>query len=365
MLTVSRDISKRKTAERERAAAQEEIAQLFLSEQTARREAEAARRDAEHANRAKDEFLQLISHEFRTPLTTIKTLTRIMQHNDESADERQEYLETIAAECDRQIDMILNLLDVARIDENSIDLRSQRVDVNRLLRSCDKIERHAANARRQIFDVEYNPALPAIRGDEMAIRRALCSIIENAIKYTPVGGAINIAVKHFVRLPAAAQTNEIKLFDAAQASHAAAATAAAQKSFDKSAKSRTFNEIAISIRDTGRGIHAEDIPHLFQKFYRGKKTVPHDHTTDGTPDDAMGRAETPGVGLGLYLAKRLIRELGGRIEVKSEVGCGSCFTVFLSAWNDAADQIDLIDEYGFDAGETEEETATRKEGGAH
>jgi signal transduction histidine kinase len=180
---VSRDISKRKIAECESAAAQEEIAQLFLSEQTSRREAEAARLEAENANRAKDEFLQLISHEFRTPLTTIKTLARIMQHNDESAEERQEYLETIAAECDRQIDMILNLLDVARINENSIDLRSQRVDVNRLLRSCDKIERHAANARRQTLDVEYNPTLPPVRGGNlMSVRRNLWRAAENARK---------------------------------------------------------------------------------------------------------------------------------------------------------------------------------------
>ena len=64
----------------------------------------------------------------------------------------------------------------------------------------------------------------------------------------------------------------------------------------------------------------------------------------------MGRAATPGVGLGLYLAKRLIKELGGRIEIESEVGRGTCFTVFLHVWNDKTDKIDAIDEYGFDEG---------------
>jgi len=78
--------------------------------------------------------------------------------------------------------------------------------------------------------------------------------------------------------------------------------------------------------------------------------VPHDHTTDGTPDDAMGRAETPGVGLGLYLAKRLISELGGRVEVESEVGRGTCFTIFFAVWNEETDRLDTIDEYGFDEG---------------
>ena len=338
MLTVSRDITKRKIAEEERAAAQEEIAQLFMSEQTAHTEAKAARAEAEHANRAKDEFLQLISHEFRTPLTTIKMLARIMQRDDESPEEKQEYLETIAAECDRQIDMILNLLDVARIDEGSMNLRLEPVDINLLLRSCDKIERHAANAREQTFNVRYDESLPPARGDEKAIRRALCSIIENAIKYTPGGGAINISAN---------QVNKAESLGNSTENSASSGAATARKTISEN---NLFGEIAISIGDTGRGIHQEDIPHLFQKFFRGKKTVPHDHTTDGTPDDAMGRAETPGVGLGLYLAKRLIKELGGRIEVESEVGRGSCFTVFLSVWNEAVDKIDLIDEYGFDEG---------------
>jgi PAS domain S-box-containing protein len=342
LLTVSRDITTRKIAEEERAAAQEEIAQLFMSEQTAHTEAKAARLEAEQANRAKDEFLQLISHEFRTPLTTIKTLARIMQQDGESPAERHEYLETIAAECDRQIDMILNLLDVARVEEGSIDLRLERVDVNRLLRSCDKIERYAANAREQKFDVQYDVTLPPVRGDEKAIRRALCSVIENSIKYTPVGGAITISAKHVFR---SAALNEDTI-DRTNISGQTAAGVATKTIREND----SFGEIAISIADTGRGIHQDDIPHLFQKFYRGKKTVPHDHTTDGTPDDAMGRAETPGVGLGLYLAKRLVKELGGRIEVESEVGRGSRFTVYLAVWNDAIDKIDTIDEYGFDEG---------------
>ncbi len=323
-LTVSRDISKRKIAEQERTAAQDEIAKFFFNEQTARHEAEAARHEADRANRAKDEFLQLISHEFRTPLTTIKTLARIMQQGGESVSERFEYLETIAAESDRQIDMILNLLDVARIEEGSIDLRSEPVNITRLLCSCDKIERHAANARNQIFTVHDDENLPPARGDEKAVRRALCSIIENAIKYTAIGGKITIEAKKVVD-----ETGPI---------------------LDGQSHLQTEN-ICIIVSDSGRGIHAEDIPLLFQKFFRGKKTVPHDETTDGTPDDAMGRAETPGVGLGLYLANRLITDLGGHIKVESTVGQGSCFTVCLAVWNEHTDKLDAIDEYGFNEGE--------------
>ena len=339
LLTVSRDITTRRQAEDERAAAQERIANLFISEQHARSEAEAARHEAERANRAKDEFLQLISHEFRTPLTTIKMLARLMQQGGETVEEKSEYLETIAAECDRQIDMILNLLDVARVEEGSMDLRLEPVDACRLLQTCDKIERHAANAREQQFEVVCDEHLPPARGDEKAMRRALCSIIENAIKYTPIGGTIKISARLVGQSKSLAENSAL--------ARSGAATAAAHQPV----AAAPAGEIAISIEDTGRGIHHEDIPHLFKKFYRGKKFVPHDHTTDGTPDDAMGRAETPGVGLGLYLAQRLVKELGGRIEVASEVGRGSRFMVYLRVWNDALDEIDTLDEYGFDEGD--------------
>jgi PAS domain S-box-containing protein len=349
LLTVSRDISKRKVAEQERAAAQEEIAGLFLSEQVLRQEAENARTDAERANRAKDEFLQLISHEFRTPLTTIKTLTRVMQQDGESKAERDEYLETIAAECDRQIDMILNLLDVARIEEGKVDLRSEPVDINRVLRACHKIEQHGAFARHQILNVEYNEDLPLVRGDEKALRRALCAIIENSIKYTPYGGMISVLPRFQATKTVDDETankNGSEIENKLEASQLT--------NIDEADSARTRDEqVSVTICDTGRGIHETDIPKLFQKFFRGEKPVPHDVTTDGTSDDAAGRAATPGVGLGLYLTKRLIDELGGRIDVHSEVGRGTCFTIYLPIWNEGYHQLDPADEYGFDEGEIE------------
>jgi len=102
------DISERKRAERERG-------ELLKC-------AEAARAEAEKANRVKDEFLALVSHELRTPLTTIKMMTRLAQRDTTSETERRECLDSIAMECDRQIDLVLNLLDVSRIEAGALNL---------------------------------------------------------------------------------------------------------------------------------------------------------------------------------------------------------------------------------------------------
>lgn len=341
--TVSRDITVRKEAEAEREKIQEDLARLLFSEKEARQEAEAARVEVEHASRVKDEFLQMVSHEFRTPLTTIKTLVRVLQHNGGTKAEREQHLLTIASECDRQVDMILNLLDVSRFEEGDVDLKREPVDVDRVLQSCEKIERPAADAREQIFNIQYSTDLPPICGDEKAIRRALCTIIENAIKYTPEGGMINITPRHITRLKA-------KLYDESDRVIAAKLFGDLPKQMDFSdGGTPVVEEIAIVICDTGRGILPEDVPRIFQKFFRGAKPFA-DSSTDGTPDDAAGKAETPGVGLGLYLAKRLITALEGRINVNSDPGRGSCFTVFLPVWNENLSERDTIDEYDYDEG---------------
>src|SRR4029453_9405219 len=134
-----------------------------------------------------------VSHEFRTPLTTIKTLTRILQEGDETEAERQEYLDTISVECDRQIDIVLNLLDVSRIEDGTFDFTHARVDVRQVLRSCAKIEGSAAEARKQDFKLRMPADFPPVLGDMKALRRAICTIVENAIKYTPDGGSVTLS----------------------------------------------------------------------------------------------------------------------------------------------------------------------------
>ena len=268
--------SARRKAEQEREA-------LLVSER-------AARIEAERANTVKDEFLAAVSHELRTPLTTIKALTRVLLRKNPTESERREYLEDIASECDRQIDLVHNLLDLSRIKAAGVQLNLQPVDAEEVLRACEKIERVEAAERRHELSVEVAPGMPPILADRDALRRTLCTIVENAIKYTPDGGAIRLR-----------------------------------------ARPGRNGQATIEVEDNGPGIHAEDLPHIFERFYRGRGNG------DSTGLSETDNREVPGVGLGLYLARVLVEAMNGTIEARSQVSSGSTFTLRLPVWRAETD----------------------------
>jgi signal transduction histidine kinase len=236
-------------------------------------------------DRLKSEFVGGVSHELRTPLTTIKTLARVLLRGVESKEERREYLETIAAECDRQIDLVLNLLDLSRIEAGGLNVLCKRVDITEVLQNCALIERHAAEARSHDLCLDLPDERLFAFADASALRRVLCGLIENSIKYTHDGGRITLSA----RLAA--------------------------------------EEVAISVADTGCGINAADLPHIFEKFYRGRPAAIIGDSPNG---DSGPSAETPGVGLGLYLARTIVEEFGGRINVLDGNGPGTTFTIYLA-----------------------------------
>ena len=245
----------------------------------------AARLESEKANRVKDDFLATVSHELRTPLTTIKALARLLTRGDLSEQKRRDYVETISVECDRQIDLVLNLLDVSRLEDGAFRLSPAKIDAAELIRSCVTSETIAAERRKHKLEIAPGTEnVPPIYADAKALRRVITNLIENAIKYTPDDGRIIVS----------ADTQR--------------------------------DHVAISVTDNGHGIRTEDVPMLFEKFHRGKPT----DASAGMPDDA----EVSGVGLGLFLARNVTERMGGRITVQTEVGHGSTFTLFLPIWDD-------------------------------
>lgn len=243
-------------------------------------------------DRLKSDFVSSVSHELRTPLTTIKALTRLLMRGELADEKRREYLETISVECDRQIDLVLNLLDLSRIEGGVFRLNYERVSPSEVIESCVKSEMTAAEKRRHTLGVEPFGKVPPICADPKALRRVVSNLIENSIKYTPDGGLITVS----------------------------AACGAKDEEF-----------VCISVADNGRGIPPEDLPVLFNKFHRGKP-VRANSTTD---EDFLEDADVSGVGLGLYLGKNVIEQMGGRIRVETEVGRGSVFYLHLPVWKES------------------------------
>jgi signal transduction histidine kinase len=244
-------------------------------------------------DRLKSEFVSTVSHELRTPLTTIKALTRLLMREGLDESKRREYIETISVECDRQIDFVLNLLDLSRIEGGVLRVTHQRVDVQEVISSVVKSETRSAEKRRHDLRLDTNLKVPAVCADPKELRRVLSNIVENAIKYTPDGGRIVLSAL------------------------------------------QQDGQVAISVADNGRGIPPEDMPILFDKFHRGRP-APHSEAMRGATTDAefLEDADVSGVGLGLYLARNVMEQMGGRITVDSEVGRGSTFKLHLPVWRD-------------------------------
>jgi signal transduction histidine kinase len=272
-------------------AGEDEMSRLGLNfnamaQRLEKREARLAELDT-----LKSEWVSRVSHELRTPLTTIKALTRLLMRDGLSEAKQREYIETISIECDRQIDLVLNLLDLARIEGGVFRITHERVNVDEVISSSVKAAARLAEKRGHDLRVEENREPLFACADGRTIRRVLANLIENAVKYTADGGRIVLSARP------------------------------------------DGEEVIISVEDNGRGIPPEDMPVLFDKFHRGKP-APRSAILPSAETDAdfLEDADMSGVGLGLYLARNVMERMGGRITVKSECGRGSVFTLHLPRW---------------------------------
>jgi signal transduction histidine kinase len=234
-------------------------------------------------DRLKSEFVSSVSHELKTPLTTIKLLAHLLQRRDVAEEEKIDYSKTIAVECDRQIDFVGNLLDLSRIESGAYKLRKTRVDVRELISSCVDVERYRAESLGLTLTTDVPRDLSAVSSDFEALRRVIRGLIDNAIKYTPEGGHITVSARE------------------------------------------SDDGLAISVSDTGKGIPEADLSHVFDKFYRVAAEA-----EQGVA--AQSGIAASGVGLGLYLAQHIVGQLNGKLIVDSKQGEGTVFSVLLPRW---------------------------------
>ena len=183
--------------------------------------------------------------------------------------------------------MVLNLLDLSRIEGGVFRTKSARVDVGEIVNACARAAARSVELRGHELEVNVDPDLPEAFADAKALGRVLGNVVENAIKYTPDNGRIVLAARG------------------------------------------DGEWVTVSVSDNGRGVPPEDVPRLFDKFHRGRvyaEAAPQ----SGNPDEV----DVSGVGLGLYLARNVMEQMGGRIAVETELGKGSTFTLSLPVWRE-------------------------------
>ncbi|MGE5814783.1 MAG: ATP-binding protein, partial [Acidobacteriota bacterium] len=229
--------------------------------------------DARTANRLKDEFLAMLSHELRTPLNAMLGYTRMLQTGAVPDDRRESALSVIERNGTMLSQILEDLLDVSRIVSGKMRLEVRPVDVRQVITDAIGTVRPAAEAKGISVSAHLETAALALNADRDRLQQVLWNLLNNAVKFTPSGGTITVN---------------------------------AQAGADG---------IEISVADTGRGIPATLLPHVFERFMQG--------------DTRLGR-EHRGLGLGLSIARNIVEMHGGTISADSEgEGKGAVFRVNL------------------------------------
>ncbi len=224
--------------------------------------------EIEAASRYKTQFVSMVSHELRTPLNAINGFATFLGSGGAGklTDAQVDCVREITAGSNHMKELINDLLDVAKIESGKISLSRTEFQLGVLIEETARVANPVA-AARQVRLVRYGDAAPMVEGDRHRIKQVLLNLISNAIKYSPVGGQIELSARHF------------------------------------------GNTVRVTVSDNGPGIAKEEQAKLFQEYYQA----------------AAARTVPEGTGLGLAICRKLIEMHGGRIWVSSESGKGSKF----------------------------------------
>jgi PAS domain S-box-containing protein len=250
-----------------------ENARLYEAEQQARAAAEASREQAQAANRIKDEFLAVLSHELRTPMNPILGWSKLLRSGRLDSTRMTGALESIERNAQLQAQLIDDLLDISRILRGKLTLTIAPVNLRMVILAALETVRLAADAKALKIQTQISTSVGFVHGDAGRLQQVVWNLLSNAVKFTPEGGLL------FVELDQ-------------DSSHA-----------------------TIQIRDTGKGISPAFLPYVFEHFRQ----------EDGATTRKFG-----GLGLGLAIARQIVELHGGTIHAESQgEGQGATFTVKL------------------------------------
>ena len=243
-------------------------------------EAEArARREAEIANRTKDEFLSTLSHELRTPLTAVLGWAHLLQRSEPEPERVKHGLAVIERNAALQLRLIEDLLDISRIVANDLEIKRAPVDLTTIIGGALEAARPSAEAAGVHLAVAVDPTTGPVLGDADRLQQAVSNLLSNALKFTPRGGRIDVRLD------------------------------------------RTDGRARVRLTDTGQGIAPGILPSIFDRFRQA--------------DSSRTRAHG-GLGLGLAIARHLVELHGGTLTAESEgAGTGATFTILLPRQRDA------------------------------
>ena len=233
---------------------------------------QAARVEAEDANRAKDEFLATLSHELRTPLNAALGWTQMLRDVLDNPAARQRAVEAILRNLQAQERLVSDMMDLSHITLRTLRLEQAPVDMTEVVRSATDSMRAAVNARRITIDTRMPEAAVYVLGDEGRLAQVVWNLLSNSAKFSEEGGTVSVTV--------CVQSDTVRL----------------------------------AVEDQGRGIEPGFIPYLFDRFRQADPTPTREHG---------------GLGLGLAIARHLVEAHGGRIDAANRAGGGAVFTVVL------------------------------------
>lgn len=275
-------------AAQRRAQGESERERLLAAERAAHAEIESAMRQAQTANRAKDEFLAMLGHELRNPLSPIVTALHLMSRRDAHAHEFERRI--IERQVKHMVRLVDDLLDVSRITQGKIELRREPVDMKAVVDQAMELTKPLLDSRSRPVKLDL-PAQPVmVWGDWVRLVQVVGNLLSNAAKFTPAEGLIEISLH------------------------------------------QSFDAIELSVRDEGNGIAPDLLPQVFDLFMQGKQSI---HRGSG------------GLGLGLAIVKTMVQLHGGRVSAHSEgPGRGSTFKITLVpmdsivAWADVEERLE-------------------------
>ena len=230
-------------------------------------------REAQDANRAKDDFLATLSHELRTPMTAILGWSRVLQEGEVDQETYATAVESIVRSAQAQATLIDDVLDMSRIIAGKMQIEAQPVDLAEIVQAAMSTVEPAAAARGVVLEFQRRPGPSLVTGDPNRLQQVIWNLLSNAIKFTSRGGEVVTRVE----------------------------------------QSGSF--VRVTVRDTGKGIRRDFLPHIFEPFRQAENVTTRTHG---------------GLGLGLTIVKQLVELHGGNVSAHSEgEGEGASFVVEL------------------------------------